>query len=260
MIFNNLITSDDLDNLKLCQVDWGPSVDSHLQVSPKMSDWFQVSALAGPVEDIHRVVPKPLLHSLGCGRRVIVMLKCELSAQTKVLSALNQVLIKDISVFSCIQLSIFSHHFLSPCRWNTPPLQDTATTMLHCCDGIMQVISGVWFPSDIYKELRFIRPENIFFFIVWELFRCSFVNSNQGFMYLYWGEGNFAIKPRLMECRSDVCPFASFSHLHIRSWSSNRVTISVLITSLTKTLLFRLLSLARRLDLGRVLIVSNFIQ
>ncbi len=31
-------------------------------------------------------------------------------------------------------------------------------------------------------------------------------------------------------CRSDVCPSVSFSHLHIRSRSSTRVTISVLIT------------------------------
>ncbi len=51
----------------------------------------------------------------------------------------------------------------------------------------MQVISGTWFPSDMNKELRFIRPDNLFF-IVWELFGCIFVNSNQGFMYLYWGE------------------------------------------------------------------------
>ncbi len=35
------------------------------------------------------------------------------------------------------------------------------------------------------KELRFIRPENLFF-IYSELFGCIFVNSNQSFMYLYW--------------------------------------------------------------------------
>lgn len=58
----------------------------------------------------------------------------------------------------------------------------------------------------------------------------------------------------------DVCPSVSFSSLQIRSWSSTRVTISVLVTSLTKTLLIRLLSLARRLDLERVLIVLNFIH
>ncbi len=145
-----------------------------------MSDWFQVPA--------HRVVPKPLLHCLGCVRRVIVMLEGELSVQSEVLSALNQAFIKDISVFSCIQLSVFSDNFPSPCRWKTPPMHDAAATMLHRWDGIMQVISGTWFPSDINKELWFIRPENLFFFIVWELFGCIFVNSNQGFMYLYWGE------------------------------------------------------------------------
>ncbi len=52
-----------------------------------MSDWFQVPALAGPLEDVHRVVPKPLPHCLGCVLRVIVMLEGELSAQSEVLSA-----------------------------------------------------------------------------------------------------------------------------------------------------------------------------
>ncbi len=81
-----------------------------------MSDWFQVPALAGPLKDVHRVVPKPLLHCLGCVHRVIVLLEGELSAQSEVPSALNQVFIKDISVFSCIQLSVFSDHFPSPCH------------------------------------------------------------------------------------------------------------------------------------------------
>ncbi len=147
-----------------------------------MSDWFRVPALAGPLEDIHRVVPKPLLHCLGCVCRVIVMLEGELSAQSEFLSALNQVFIKDISVLICIQLSVFSDHFPLPLK-NTP-----TACVLHSWDGIMQVISGTWFPSDMNKELRFIIPENLLFFIVWELFGCIFVNSNQGFMYLYWGE------------------------------------------------------------------------
>ncbi len=75
--------------------------------------------------------------------------------------------------------------------------------------------------------------------------------------------GHFAIKPRLVECQfadcSDVCPSVRFSHLHISSCSSTRVKISVLITSLTKNILLRLLSLARSLALRRVLIVLNFI-
>jgi hypothetical protein len=43
-------------------------------------------------------------------------------------------------------------------------------------------------------------------------------------------------------------------------WSSVRVTIGFLVTSLTKVLLLRLLSLAGRSALGRVLVVPNFFQ
>ena len=43
-----------------------------------------------------------------------------------------------------------------------------------------------------------------------------------------------------------------------RNWSSVRVTIRFLVTSLTKALLPRLLSLARWPALGRVLVVPNF--
>ncbi len=68
-----------------------------------------------------------------------------------------------------------------------------------------------------------------------------------------------AIKPRSMECCSDVCPFVDFSYLHIWSWSSTRVTISFLVTTLTTALLHQFLSLARKPALGRVLVVSNFL-
>ena len=43
-------------------------------------------------------------------------------------------------------------------------------------------------------------------------------------------------------------------------WSSFRVTFGFLVTSLTKALLPRLLSLAGQPALGRVLVVSNFFQ
>ncbi len=51
-----------------------------------------------------------------------------------------------------------------------------------------------------------------------------------------------ATKPSLVECCSDVCPSVDFSHLHISSWSSTRVTIRFLVTTLTKALLHHLLS------------------
>ncbi len=114
------------------------------------------------------------------------MFEGELSAQSGVLRALNQVFIKDISVFSCIQLSVFSDHFSSPCRWKTPPLLDATATMLHCWDGILQVISGAWFLSDMNKELRLIRPDNLFIhiYIFWELFGC-FCKFRSGFHFSF---------------------------------------------------------------------------
>ncbi len=63
--------------------------------------------------------------------------------------------------------------------------------------------------------------------------------------------GHTAIKPRTVECCSDVCPYVDFSCLHIWSWSSTRVTIRFFVTTLTKTLLHQLLSLASsRKNLG----------
>ena len=52
-----------------------------------MFDWVKVRALAGPLKD------KPLLHYLDCVLRVIVLLEGEPSAQSEVLSALDQVYI-----------------------------------------------------------------------------------------------------------------------------------------------------------------------
>uniref|UniRef100_A0A8C7P5B5 RNA helicase n=1 Tax=Oncorhynchus mykiss TaxID=8022 RepID=A0A8C7P5B5_ONCMY len=57
-----------------------------------------IRAVAGPLKDIQRLVPKPLLHCLGCVLRVIVLLEGEPSAQSEVLSALKQVFIKDLSI------------------------------------------------------------------------------------------------------------------------------------------------------------------
>ncbi len=70
--------------------------------------------------------------------------------------------------------------------------------------------------------------------------------------------GHTDIKPRSVECCSDVCPSVGFSDLHIWPWRSTRVTIRFLVTTLTKAILHQLLSLARRPALRRILVVSNF--
>ena len=48
-----------------------------------MFDLVQVRALAGPLKDIQRLVPKPLLCCLGCVLRVIVLLEGKPSPQSE---------------------------------------------------------------------------------------------------------------------------------------------------------------------------------
>ena len=81
-----------------------------------MFDRVQVQALAGPLKDIQRLVPKPLLHCLGCVLRVIVLLEGEPSPQSEVLSALEQVFIKDPSVLCSVHLSLDPDYSPCPCR------------------------------------------------------------------------------------------------------------------------------------------------
>ncbi len=75
-------------------------------------------ALAWPLNHIYRVVRKPLLRCLGCVLRVIVLLEWEPSAQSEVLSALEQVFIKDIFVLCSVQPSLNPSHSLA--LKNTP--------------------------------------------------------------------------------------------------------------------------------------------
>ena len=90
-------------------------MDRHdVQVSPEMLDWIQVRSLAGTLEDIHRVVPQTLPSCLGRVLWVIVLLEDEPSAQSEVLSALDQVFIKDISVLCSVQLSLNPDQSPSP--------------------------------------------------------------------------------------------------------------------------------------------------
>ena len=65
------------DPLKLCQVGWGALLHSYFHVSPEMLDQVQVRALAGPLKDIQRLVPKPLLHCFGWVLRVVILLEGE---------------------------------------------------------------------------------------------------------------------------------------------------------------------------------------
>ena len=76
------------------------SLLSYFQVSPEMFDQVYVWTLAGPLKDIQRLVQEPLLRCLGCVLRGVVLLEGDPSPQSEVLSALEQVFIKDLSVLS----------------------------------------------------------------------------------------------------------------------------------------------------------------
>ena len=58
------------------------------QLFSGLSSNIQVRALAGPLKDIQRLAPKPLLRCLGCVLRVVVLLEGEPLPQSEVLSAL----------------------------------------------------------------------------------------------------------------------------------------------------------------------------
>ena len=57
-----------------------------------MFDRVQVRALAGPLKDIQRIVPNPLLRCLGSVLWVVVLLEGEPSPQSEVLRCLGSVL------------------------------------------------------------------------------------------------------------------------------------------------------------------------
>ena len=84
------------------------SLHSYFHVSPEMFDGVQVQALAGPLKDIQRLVPKPVLRCLGVVLAVCLgSLSCwKVNPQSEVLSALEQVFIKDLSVLFSIHLSL----------------------------------------------------------------------------------------------------------------------------------------------------------
>jgi hypothetical protein len=60
-VFGEFLKLFSADPLKLCQVGLGALLHSYFQVPLEMFDRFQVQALAGPLKDIQRLVPKPLL-------------------------------------------------------------------------------------------------------------------------------------------------------------------------------------------------------
>ena len=131
---------------------------SYFQVSPDMFDWVQVQALAGPLKDIQRLVPKPLLCGLDCVLRVKVLLEGEPSPQSEVLSGFSSRISLYFAPF--IFPSILTS-FLVPAAEKTSPQHDAATTMLHRRNGArfpLEVTLGIQTKE---FNIGFIRSENL---------------------------------------------------------------------------------------------------
>ncbi|MED6253146.1 hypothetical protein ATANTOWER_023114 [Ataeniobius toweri] len=92
----NISSSIRLDERGLCT-----AIFRSFQVFHQIQAW----TVAWPLQNIHRVVLKPLLSDLGCG--FVVLLKNKLLSQFKVKNALEQVFIQDGSVHCCIHLSFY---------------------------------------------------------------------------------------------------------------------------------------------------------
>ncbi len=228
--------------------------DTHFQVSPKIFDCIQVQAWTRTFTELS------ISHSC-CVFMVIVLLEGEPSAQSEVLNALW-----------ILNLYILVHWAFLLLWWvpQSLPLKNSSTAW----DCYQHTLLLGWysagdeqsrFPSNMMlgievhqtRESCFSESEGPLgaFLLILSVFSCVSTEERIEF-------GHTAIKPISMECCSDVCPSVDFSHLHIWSWSSTKVTIGFLVTTLTKEFRFRLLhqllSLARSPALGRVLVVSNF--
>ncbi len=184
---------------------------------------------------------------------VTVLLKSEPSAQSEVLNALDWVFIKAISIYWCIELFFYAGESLRPCRWKTAPQHEAATA--HFTFGM---VLCRWWAERVSVKHNVCNwassNQGISFLTVWGPFWCFFAYSKYVFTEERIASDHTSIKHRWLECYVDVCPSVDFSNLHIWSWSSTKVTNRFLVTSLTKALLHKLLSLARR----PVLVVPNF--
>ena len=100
--------------------------------------------------------------------------------------------------------------------------------------------------------------------MVWEFFRCLLAKSKWTVMCLLLrSDFHLATLPWRPDWWSaaEIVVLLEGSPIYIEElWSSVRVTIRFLVTSLTKVFLPRLLSLAERPALRRVLVVPNFLH
>ena len=137
---------------------------------------------------------------------VIVLLEGEPPSQSKISGRLKQ----NVPVFRSVHHSFNSDQFPIPCRWKTSPQHDAAITMLHCGDGILGVMRGLGFATDIVFSLlakkqhfSLIWPEHLLPY-VWGVSTCILVNTKCVCLFFSlrncFFSGHFSLKPSSVEC------------------------------------------------------------
>ncbi len=130
----------------------------------------------------------------------------------------------------------------------------------HCCT-VRMLLARWWVVPGFLQIWRLpFRPKSSNFLMVGESFRCLLANSRWAIMCLLLSllSGSLPYRPDWWSAVKMVVLLKGFPLSTENHWNSVRVAIGFLVTSLTKTLLPRSLSLARWPVLGRVLLVANF--
>ncbi len=127
------------------------------------------------------------------------------------MNALDWVFIKAISIFGALS---FPSTLTSP----SAPQHEAATSTLYFWDGTLHVMSSAWFPSNMMFGIEVHQTRESCFsqsegplgasLQIPSVFSCVLIKERIEF-------GHTAIKPRSVECCSDVCPSVGFSYLHI---------------------------------------------
>ncbi len=150
----------------------------------------------------------------------IVLLEGKPSAQSEVLNAMDWVFIKALYLSLYFGALSFSSNLMSP---SVPAAEKQPYSMsllpAHVTFGMVSADDEQsWFPSNMMfgievnqtRESCFSESEGPLgaFLQIASVFSCVFTEERTEF-------GHAAIKPRSMECCSDVCPSVGFPHLHI---------------------------------------------
>ncbi len=137
--------------LKLYQVGWGQMhIFRFLQkylIGFKQRLWLGHSSTFTELSTIYSC----------CVLCVIVLLEEESSAQSAGLNVLDWVVIKDISIFWCIEIFFYSDESFSPCCWKTASYQHTLLL------GWYSAGDDQRFPSNIIPSSLWLSTEAVAF-------------------------------------------------------------------------------------------------